>query len=73
MGDNKKNQDIIDEIDQELSGERGKKAPETVRTPAGEETPVSKESPAFKESPVSKENGEEPAKKLEEDGIFIEK
>jgi hypothetical protein len=67
MGDNKKNQDIIDEIDQELTGERGKKEPETVRTPAGEE------SAAFKESPVFKENEEKPAKKLEEDGIFIEK
>jgi len=55
MGDNKKTPDIIDEIDQELSGERGKKEPETVRTPAGEKS------------------GEEPAKKLEEDGIFIEK
>ena len=73
MGDNKKNPDIIDEIDQELSGERGKKEPESVRMPAGEESPVSKETGAFKESPVLKENEEEPAKKLEEDGIFIEK
>jgi len=67
MGDNEKPPDIIDEIDQELSGARGKKEPETVRTPAGEESPV------FKETGALGENEEEPSKKLEEDGIFIEK
>ena len=63
LEDHEKGPDIVDEIDQEISGEEKKKETGT------EQKPEEEESPSIKE-----EGGkEEPVKMLEEDGIFIEK